>query len=160
VTPRAGRQHSPDPAPAPRPRSAGKILLEQSTPSPSACQQPHKGTRHCNGRLRRWETDCSSHIQANSPTEGCHGRFQTAPTTPDWQWLQICCRRCGRRRASSQNAGGTFASSSRNKLGVIVENCRLSLLFRAPVGRGVKESRTKHSEAIASHVVLARLDHS
>lgn len=39
---------------------------------------------------------------------------------------------------------------SRNKFGVLVKNCRISLLFRALVGRGVRESRTRHAEAIPS----------
>lgn len=33
---------------------------------------------------------------------------------------------------------------------MLVENCRISLLFRALVGRGVRESRTKYMEAIPS----------
>lgn len=51
TTPRAGQQHSPDPAPVPGP-NPGEILQEQSTPSPSGCKwglsmpsQGHPGLR-------------------------------------------------------------------------------------------------------------------
>lgn len=86
TTPMAGQKLSPNPASVPGP-NPGTVLQEQSTSSPSGCKWPHKGSQDWGERLRRWETACSSHIKAHSPTEGCQGRSPTAPTTSDWQWL-------------------------------------------------------------------------